>query len=177
MTEQPGTGDDDARRRSQPSWNPPYGSTHGSGYGPSYRADGHVPPLPPSAPHLGQQPFGQAPGGYGYGQPAGPHAGPQVPGPYADAYGQPNYYGVPAAPKGLSIASLCCGIAAFMGFGFFLLPQLAAVVLGHLALTREPGGRGLAIAGLVLGYAALAITVLVIVVLGVAFANAEFISR
>jgi hypothetical protein len=177
MTEKPGTGDDDARRGHQPSSNPPYGSAHGSGYGTGYSTDGYVPPLPPSAPHLGQPPFGQPSGGYGYGQPAGAYARPQAPGPYADAYGQPNYYGVPAAPKGLSIASLCCGIAAFLGFGFFLLPQLAAVVLGHLALTREPGGKGLAIAGLVLGYAALAITALVVVVLGVAFANAEFISR
>jgi Domain of unknown function (DUF4190) len=129
-----------------------------------HRAHGQVPPMPPSAPHLGQQA-----GRYGgYGPPAGP---------YADAYGQPNYYGVPAAPKVLSIASLCCGIASLMGFGFFLLPQLAAVVLGHLALNREPGGRGLAIAGLVLGYVAIAITLLVIVTLGVAFSNADFIAR
>ncbi|WP_432397779.1 DUF4190 domain-containing protein [Pseudarthrobacter sp. L19] len=82
-----------------------------------------------------------------------------------------------AAPKGLSIASLCCGIAAFLGLGFFLLPQLAAVLLGHLALLREPGGRGLAIAGLVLGYIAIAITLLVVIVLGVAFSNADFVTR
>ncbi|MET3810047.1 DUF4190 domain-containing protein [Arthrobacter sp. UYEF3] len=126
-----------------------------------HRARGLVPPLPPTAPHLGQ-PL------RGYGAPAGP---------YADAYGQPDYYGVTAAPKVLSIASLCCGIASLMGFGFFLLPQVAAVVLGHLALNREPGGKGTAIAGLVLGYAAIAITVLVIVTLGVAFSNADFIVR
>jgi len=94
----------------------------------------------------------------------------------ADDYGQPNYYGVPAAPKARSIASLCCGIASFLGFGFFLLPQLAAVVLGHLALNREPAGRGMAIPGLVLGYTAIAITVLVVVTLGVAFSNADFIA-
>lgn len=141
-----------AQRGDQPPWSPPYGP------------DGHVPPMPASAPHLGQ-PAGY-PGSYG-----------RPPGPYADAYGQPNYYGVAAAPKVLSIASLCCGIAAFLGFGFFLLPQLAAVVLGHLALSREPAGRGMAIAGLVLGYVAIAITVLVVVTLGVAFSNADFIGR
>jgi hypothetical protein len=126
-----------------------------------HRGHGHVPPLPPTPPHLGQ-PVGS------YGAPAAP---------YADAYGQPIYYGVAAAPKVLSIASLCCGIASLLGFGFFLLPQLAAVVLGHLALNREPHGRGAAIAGLVLGYVAIAITVLVVVTLGVAFSNADFIAR
>jgi len=156
MSEQNRDGDDGAHRGYQPGRGP---TAHGTGAG----ADGHVPPMPPAAPHLGQQH-----GGY---------YGPPPAGPYADAYGQPNYYPVPAAPKVLSIASLCCGIAAFLGFGFFLLPQLAAVVLGHLALNREPGGKGLAIAGLVLGYVAIAITVLVIVVLGVAFSNAEFVTR
>ncbi len=65
---------------------------------------------------------------------------------------------MPPEPKGLSIASLCCGIAAFMGLGFFLLPQLAAVILGHMALKREPSGKGMAIAGLVLGYVGIALT-------------------
>ena len=156
MTEQSRHGDDGAQRGDQPPWGPPYA------------ADGHVPPMPTSAPHLGQ-PAGNYGNYGGYSQPAS--------GPYADAYGQPHYYGMPAAPKALSIASLCCGIASFLGFGFFLLPQLAAVVLGHLALNREPAGRGMAIAGLVLGYAAIAITVLVVVVLGVAFSNMDFISR
>ena len=68
---------------------------------------------------------------------------------------------MPPEPKGLSIASLCCGIAAFVGLGFFLLPQLAAVILGHMALKREPSGKGMAIAGLVMGYVAIALTVLV----------------
>ncbi len=157
MTEQNRHGDDEAHRGDQPQWNP------SPVFNPSARPYGHVPPPPPAAPHPGP------PGGYDT-------YGPPPSGPYVDAYGQPNYYPVPAAPKVLSIASLCCGIASFMGFGFFLLPQLAAVVLGHLALSREPGGRGLAIAGLVLGYVALAITVLVVVVAGVALSNAEFIS-
>lgn len=110
----------------------------------------------------GQQPFPQQ--SYGapaqYGQPGGPF----------NAYGQPAYYGVPPEPKGLSIASLCCGIAAFLGLGFFLLPQFAAVVLGHLALRREPSGKGMAIAGLVLGYVGIALTILVIVLIAVGLA-------
>ena len=95
-----------------------------------------------------------------YGQPGSPF----------NAYGQPAYYGVPPEPKGLSIASLCCGIAAFVGLGFFLLPQLAAVILGHLALRREPAGRGMAIAGLVMGYVGIALTLLVFVIIAVGLA-------
>ena len=115
-----------------------------------------------------QQPYGQQP--YGapvqYGQPGTPF----------NAYGQPAYYGVPPEPKGLSIASLCCGIAAFIGLGFFLLPQLAAVILGHMALRREPSGKGMAIAGLVLGYVgiALALLVFVLIAVGLAISGASY---
>lgn len=109
-----------------------------------------------------QQPYGQPQ--YGapaqYGQPGTPF----------NAYGQPAYYGVPPEPKGLSIASLCCGIAAFVGLGFFLLPQLAAVILGHMALKREPSGKGMAIAGLVLGYLGIALALLVFVLIAVGLA-------
>lgn len=90
---------------------------------------------------------------------------------YAGPYGQP-YYGMPAEPKALSIASLCCGIAVYVGFGFIVLPQVAAVILGHMALRREPSGRGLAIAGLVMGYIGLALTVLAIIGLALLFSVA-----
>ena len=81
---------------------------------------------------------------------------------------------MPAQPKALSIASLCCGIAALVGFGFFLLPQIAAVILGHMALSREPAGRGMAIAGLVLGYVGVALTILVIVIFGIVVSSARY---
>jgi hypothetical protein len=114
----------------------------------------------------GQQAYGQQAPPYGqtspYGQPGSPNA-----------YGQPAYYGAPAAPKSLSIASMCCGIAALVGFGFFLLPQLAAVILGHLALRREPAGRGMAIAGLVMGYVGIAVTILVLVIFGLVIGTAR----
>jgi hypothetical protein len=123
-------------------------------------------PYPPMYGDSGRTPSGS--GHADYGQPVQPYVQPS---PYAqpgspNAYGQPAYYGVPASPKTLSIASMCCGIAALVGFGFFLLPQLAAVILGHLALRREPAGRGMAIAGLVMGYVGIAITVLVLVIFG-----------
>lgn len=104
----------------------------------------------------GQPPYGQQPAST-YGQPASPYGqqppqGPPGYGQPASPYGQPAYYGMPVEPKGLSIASMCCGIAVFVGLGFFVLPQIAAVILGHMALRKEPAGKGMAIAGLVLGY-------------------------
>ncbi|MHC6223066.1 DUF4190 domain-containing protein [Arthrobacter sp. MMS24-S77] len=115
-----------------------------------------------------QEPYGQPQGGpaqfgqpaYGqqppYGQPASPYGQPPQGQPAygqpASPYGQPAYYGMPVEPKGLSIASMCCGIAVFVGFGFFVLPQVAAVILGHMAIKKEPAGKGMAIAGLVMGY-------------------------
>lgn len=122
-----------------------------------------------------QQPFGQQ--AYGH-QPYGaqgqlPYGEPSQygqPGTPFNAYGQPAYYGVPPEPKGLSIASLCCGVAAFVGLGFFVLPQIAAVILGHMALKREPSGKGMAIAGLVLGYLGIALTILVIVLVAIGLA-------
>lgn len=79
-----------------------------------------------------------------YGQPSSPYAQPHP-------YGQPAYYGMPTEPKNLSIASMICGIASVI-LGWFLLPQIAAIVTGHLALKREPSGKGMSITGLVLGY-------------------------
>jgi Domain of unknown function (DUF4190) len=143
---------------------PDYGRQHeqphepAAGWQHEQQAAGYGQPAGPYGPAYGvpgQQGYDAAGHQYGpqYGQQGSPYNG----------YGQPAYYGMPPAPKGLSIASLCCGVAAFLGFGFFLLPQIAAVVLGHMALTREPSGRGMAIAGLVMGYVAIALTVLAIV--------------
>ncbi|MDQ0076660.1 DUF4190 domain-containing protein [Arthrobacter oryzae] len=131
---------------------------------------GYQPPsyIPPQGP----QPM---PPNNPYGQPAGPYG--QQSAPYGMAYGQPSYYGVPPEPKSLSIASLCCGIAVFLGLGIFILPQIAAVVLGHMGYLREPAGRGLAIAGLVLGYLGLALTAIVLTFIVVAIfaaANAGY---
>ncbi|WP_144672201.1 DUF4190 domain-containing protein [Arthrobacter sp. U41] len=126
------------------------------------QADPYGTPSPYAQQPYAQQSYGGQPQ-YGqpqYGQPGTPF----------NAYGQPAYYGLPPEPKGLSIASLCCGIATFVGLGFFLLPQLAAVILGHMALKREPAGKGMAIAGLVMGYVGIALTVLIFVLIAVGLA-------
>ncbi|MFE4544206.1 DUF4190 domain-containing protein [Arthrobacter sp. NPDC056727] len=161
MTEQrPGSGDEPAPDTRQ---QPPY-STQGP--------DIPAPPLydPPQynpAQHTAPgQPYGaQQPGPHGqqYGQQYGYQYGQQYGQQYSSPYGPASYFGAVPQPKSLSIASMCCGIAVYLGFGVFILPQLAAVILGHLALRREPWGRGFAIAGLVMGYLALVLTVLAIV--------------
>jgi hypothetical protein len=117
-----------------------------------------------ASPSTGQGSHGQPQYGQGsYGQPQygqNPYEGQnqygaynQPPSPYNQPapYGQPGYYGMPAEPKTLSIASMVCGIASVI-MGWILLPQIAAIVTGHLALKREPAGKGMSITGLVLGY-------------------------
>lgn len=131
-----------------------------------YQPPQYIPPqyIPPQGPAQGPPTPPNGP----YGQPSGP---------YGVTYGQPSYYGMPPEPKSLSIASLCCGIAVFLGLGIFILPQIAAVVLGHMGYLREPAGRGLAIAGLVLGYLGLALTAIVLTFIVVAIfaaANAGY---
>lgn len=77
------------------------------------------------------------------------------------SYGHPAYQ--PARPNSLAVASLVCGILEFF-VGFTAIP---AVILGHKALrqirvTGEPG-RGLAKAGLILGWSAIGLLALIIV--------------
>jgi hypothetical protein len=50
-------------------------------------------------------------------------------------------------------------------FLFGLLPAIAGVILGHLALKREPHARGMAVAGLATGYVGIAISVLWVLVI------------
>ena len=152
MTDQPKQGNDGTPEGYQPPSDSP---SQGPG-------EQYIQPADPFGATYGTVP--QQPYGAGSRQPYGQEQY-SAPAPYGhpfNAYGQPAYYGLPPEPKGMSIASLCCGIAVFVGPGFFLLPQLAAVILGHMALRREPAGRGMAIAGLVLGYVGIALTVLVI---------------
>ena len=99
------------------------------------------------APPYGAQPYGAQP--YGA-QPYG--AQPYGAQPYgADQYygARPAYYGVPraAATNGLAIAAL---VTAIVGV------SLVAVILGHMSISQinrtGEQGKGMAIAGLVLGY-------------------------
>ena len=69
-----------------------------------------------------------------------------------------------ARTNGLAIASLACGLAQFM---FGPLATILAIVFGHVALhqVKRTGEQGacLALAGLILGWAAVILAVLLIV--------------
>ena len=94
------------------------------------------------------------------------HGGP-VPGPYG--WGPPPV----TSTNGLAIASMVLGI-----IWIYWLGSLLAIVFGHVALSqikRNPyqTGRGMAIAGLVLGYVGLATLTLVIVLVAVTAGDAS----
>ena len=69
-----------------------------------------------------------------------------------------------ARTNGFAIASLACGVGQFM---FGPLATIPAIVFGHMARSqiRRTGeqGAGLALAGLILGWAAVVLGVLIIV--------------
>ena len=116
---------------------------------------------------LDAPPVAGAPNGPGYGF-AGQHAGQQPGGQHGNpqqyptrGYSQPGYPMPVQQPAGaFAIVSLVTGIIAVLTGGMLILPQIAAVICGHLALKREPHMRGIAIAGLVTGYLMLGFIVL-----------------
>jgi len=114
------------------------------------------------APESNPQPYAQsAPSPYGAAQPAA--YGQPVYG--QPAYGQP-VYGQPTAPRGLSIASMVCGIVGLMlsFFAFGFLPALAAVILGHIGIKKEPTAKGFSITGLITGYVGIALSLVVVLI-------------
>jgi hypothetical protein len=73
----------------------------------------------------------------------------------------PLQYPVPRRTNGLAVASLACGIGQLL---FWFVAAIPAVVLGHMARRqiRQTGedGDGMAVAGLVLGWIGIGLTVL-----------------
>lgn len=133
-----------------------------------------------------QPTWGGAPSG-AYQPPEGTNPGNPPPSGGTAYQGQPAYYGAypgPMAPStsGWAIASLILSIASYLGLP--IIGAIVGVIFGHMALNeiKNAGGRiegrGLAIAGLALGYghfvlAACAIAAFLAIVLG-AFAGAGF---
>lgn len=148
-----------------------------------------APAQPPSAQNTPLQPYA----GQVYSAPpqvARPYGGPPYAGPPYTAPARDPRYGVqPYAPgypapgyaaarpsSGLALASMICGIAGIVivPFSFWifvpLLVPIAAIVLGHMALAQlkqrpDLGGKGMAIAGLVMGYVPLAAALAMIVLM------------
>ena len=133
----------------------PYGRGYGfagQGGGPGQNA-GQQEGYPPQYPQQGYQ------------QPGYPQQYPQ------QGYPQPGYPVQVQQPAGvLAIVSLVTGIVGVLAGGMLVLPQLAAIICGHLALRREPHMRGIAIAGIVTGYLGLLFLVLMVAFFIVVFA-------
>jgi hypothetical protein len=154
---------------SKPPWEPPatdYPPYAPPGYSPEYQA-GYPPQYPPEYP----APPGPPPPGYG--QPPGYGGPPYSPGPppgygpppYQGGYYPPDYLGgygpQGAGTNGLAVASL---IASFTGI-LCCIGSIVAIVLGGIALSQikqtRQEGYGLAVAGIVIGIAALVVTFIV----------------
>ncbi len=90
----------------------------------------------------------------------------------------------PSQNDGLAIASLICGIFGFVCYPLGLFLGLAAVICGHISrkkLVERTGsneGGGLALAGLITGYIAISISVIIgivyIVAIAIGAANGDF---
>lgn len=87
------------------------------------------------------------------------------PGPQAYQYGPPGHVPAPAPPTNVmtvwSLVSSILGITLLPGLG-----SVAGIVLGHIAMSQlkrtGESGRGLAIAGLVVGYSGIVIIGLIV---------------
>ncbi len=159
-----------------PAFEAPYRPPAGGSEPPAFPS-APPPPPPPPAPAWGAGPAGYGAGpaapppGYGaptYGAAYGP-TGHGAPGYPASAYGTPGYGGYPPrAPttNGLAIASLVCSLATMVT----CITCIPGVILGHVALGQikhskgAQEGRGLAIAGLVVGYGFIVLGILFVLV-------------
>ncbi len=101
---------------------------------------------------------------YGYPQQPYPQQSyPQQPYPQQAApYGSPMMAAQPRSTSGMAIGSLVCSLLGL----FVPLLSILAVIFGHIALSQIKksngmvGGRGLAIAGLIIGYITIALVVI-----------------
>jgi len=136
------------------SWNPMQRPTQPSPGAPSTAASGWRSPDAPSSPAGWPPPGGSVPAYPPAGYP--PAYLYPAPPPYPYGYPPPGY-GAPAAPtNGLAIASLVLGILGIPTFSFFVVPILALILgaVSNAQIRRAGGrqsGRGMAIAGMILG--------------------------
>ena len=145
----------------QPVWGNPGGGPNPGEYGWPGGAPQDTDAFPPPGTAY-QPPEGTYPGGYV------PPPGQQehgYPGGYPPPQGQAPYYGaypgpMPASTSAWAIASLILSIASWLFVPF--VGAVAGVICGHIALNEinqsegRVEGRGMAIAGLIIGYINLA---------------------
>jgi hypothetical protein len=126
-----------------------------------------------SDPNAPQDPAGAPQQPPAYGAPQQPPVPPQQPAapqygaPAAPQYGQP-YAPAPAQKSPiLSILSLIGGIVGIVGSFFYFggLFAIAAVILGFLGRSKEPQAKGFWLTGIILGFVAIAIEIIWIIVI------------
>jgi hypothetical protein len=149
--------------------------------------DGGIPPVEPPPvvpqPEVRPDPYAQQ--------------SPQTPPPPAPAGYAPAGYGYPAAPTPpqyapvpprrssvLSILSLVFGIVSIVGAFVYFIPFVgaflgiwfpaASVVLGFIARKRESHAKGMWITGIILGFVALALAILSVVIWVLVLVNNGF---
>lgn len=142
-------------------------------------------PLPPYATAPAQQPPTYQPPAYPTTPPGyAPYGGQGYPGAQAPApayappgYGQGYGYAAPRPTNGLAVASLVLSILGFI----LVLPfvgSLAGAIMGHVSLNQikvsGAGGRGLALAGIIVGWAGVAIAAVIALFFILAFASFGF---
>ncbi|MEZ0449190.1 DUF4190 domain-containing protein [Cellulomonas sp. ICMP 17802] len=134
-----------------------------------------APPPPPAAP-----PYPAAPQYPGTASPQYPAATPygSAPGGYPPAAGayQPGY--APVYPKNsLAVWSLVLGIASFV-LSCGLFTGIPAIIVGNNAKKAVANGEanngGMATAGIILGWVAIVLSILGIILFAVLFSNADF---
>jgi hypothetical protein len=145
---------------------PNTGPPAGTGPGTATAAPGPVPAYTSRAPSYPTQPAAGVPYGAGTYPPQGyvqqghpPQGYGQTPGPHGE---YPSHGARPSRKtNGLAIASLVCSIA-----GFLVIPLVLGVVFGFVARSQimksngTQGGRGLALAGIIVGFGWAALIVL-----------------
>lgn len=73
-------------------------------------------------------------------------------------YQPPNPYTRPPEPRGMSIASLVLGIVSILGLWVTMVVPLAGVIVGHYGYARERSAQGMAVAGLILSWIGLVLS-------------------
>jgi len=146
---------------------PPSSPAGGNPYGQQPQQPYGQQPQQPQQPYgqQPQQPYGQQP----YGQPAQPY-GQAAPQAYANPGSQYGGY-QPVQSQGTNTLAIISLVLAFV-------VSLGAVITGHIALGQikrtGEGGRGLALAGLIIGYAGIAfglIYIVILIIIGIAGAS------
>lgn len=172
-----------------PDLTPPPASPYGRppGYDAQPPAYGAQPPAygaqPPAygTPSYGQPPYGAQPPAYGA-QPPAYGAQPPAYGAQAPAYGQQPVYGQP--PYGtparrtnvLAVVSLISSVAGFVLAWTWVLAVgiVVGVITGHLALAQikrtGEAGRGMALAGVIVGWVGIGFGVLAVLAFAMLFA-------